>query len=58
MRVGFIWIFLDSLVWIETFQWVTRKFRRKDFLLVFPRGSTRPDMSVGDLGVAEGQDGS
>jgi hypothetical protein len=58
MRVGFIWISLDSLVRIETFQWVTREFRRKNFLLAFPHGSTRADMSVGDLGVAEGQDGS
>jgi hypothetical protein len=58
MRVGFIWISLDSLVRIETFQWVTREFRRKNFLFTFLRGSTRAGMSVGDLGVAEGQNGS
>jgi hypothetical protein len=29
MRVGFPWISLDSLVRIETFQWVTSDFWRK-----------------------------
>jgi hypothetical protein len=27
MTVGFVWIYLDSLVRIETYQWVTRDFR-------------------------------
>ena len=31
LRVGFPWISLDSLVRIETFQWVTRDYRRKIF---------------------------
>lgn len=41
MRVGFIWISLDSLVRIETFQWVTREFHHKNFSLAFPHGSPR-----------------
>jgi hypothetical protein len=36
MRVGFPWISLDSLVRNETYQWVTWKSRRKNFLLAFP----------------------
>ena len=32
MTVGFPWISLDSLVRIETYQWVTRDFPRKIFL--------------------------
>src|ERR1700733_11826779 len=31
MTVGFVWISLDSLVRIETYQWVTRDFRWKFF---------------------------
>jgi hypothetical protein len=31
MRVGFPWISLDSLVRIETLQWVTRDFQQKFF---------------------------
>jgi hypothetical protein len=57
-RVGFIWISLDSLVRIETFQWVAREFRRKNFPLAFPRDSTRADMRAGDLGLAEEKGGS
>jgi len=38
MRVGFPWISLDSLVRIETYQWVTRKIREKIFPLAFPPG--------------------
>jgi DNA-binding transcriptional LysR family regulator len=42
-RVGFPWISLDSLVRSETYQWVTRKKRRKFFLGAF---------FVGKLGIA------
>ena len=34
-RVGFPWISLDSLVRIETYQWVTRDFRSKVFRAAF-----------------------
>jgi|HubBroStandDraft_3_1064219.scaffolds.fasta_scaffold33154_2 hypothetical protein len=36
MRVGFSWISLDSLVRIETYQWVTRLEARKLFISPFP----------------------
>jgi hypothetical protein len=35
MSVGFPWISLDSLVRIETYQWVTRHKARKFFLGAF-----------------------
>jgi hypothetical protein len=35
MRVGFPWISLDSLVRIETFQWVTRDKAEKVFRIGF-----------------------
>jgi hypothetical protein len=35
MRVGFPWISLDSLVRIETYQWVTRDFQQKFFPRAF-----------------------
>jgi Multicopper oxidase len=45
MRVGFSWISLDSLVRIQTYQWVTKDFPRK----IFPRAFFRvwmPRMDV------------
>ena len=35
LRVGKAWISLDSLVRIETYQWVTRDFRWKKFRAPF-----------------------
>jgi hypothetical protein len=34
--IGFSWISLDSLVRIETFQWVTRRFRDHNYSCAFP----------------------
>jgi hypothetical protein len=42
MRVGFPWISLDSLVRIETYQWVARDFPRKVF--------RKPCLGVGSAG--------
>jgi hypothetical protein len=60
MRVGFPWISLDSLVRIETYQWVTRKKRRKFFPLAFPsctsRAGTEPAvLAYGSAGVGHGR---
>jgi hypothetical protein len=41
LGVGFPWISLDSLVRIETFQWVTRIFAERKFLAPFPPGERR-----------------
>jgi hypothetical protein len=41
MRVGFPWISLDSLVRIETYQWVTRDNRAKVFLDAFVPAGVR-----------------
>jgi hypothetical protein len=35
--IGFAWISLDSLVRIETYQWVTMDFRKGIFLSPFPK---------------------
>jgi hypothetical protein len=35
IAIGFSWISLDSLVRIETYQWVMRDFRDKKFSLAF-----------------------
>jgi hypothetical protein len=37
--IGFAWISLDSLVRIETYQWVTMDFRKGIFLSPFPKMS-------------------
>jgi hypothetical protein len=44
-RVGFPWISLDSLVRIETLQWVTRDSPRKKFRALFCRSTARCDRS-------------
>jgi hypothetical protein len=36
LSLGFVWISLDSLVRKETYQWVTRKNRGKNFLVASP----------------------
>ncbi len=41
--IGFPWISLDSLVRIVTYQWVTRDFPRRKFLVPFPSASRRCD---------------
>jgi hypothetical protein len=56
MRVGIPWISLDSLVRIETFQWVTRVFRRKNFLTASsPEAANRWNERL-RFGHAEAQD--
>jgi hypothetical protein len=42
MRVGKAWISLDSLVRIETFQWVTLDFRGKKFRAPFCPAAAAP----------------
>jgi hypothetical protein len=52
--VVFPWISLDSLVRIETYQWVTRKNLRK----IFPRAfvvAKDPSTAAHDLGMAKGR---
>jgi hypothetical protein len=49
MRVGFPWISLDSLVMIETFQWVTRLFAGRKFLAPFYRWGGGAGTAVGIL---------
>ena len=51
MRVGFPWISLDSLVRIETYQWVTRYKWRKIFSRAFPPG-------LSDFGTGASRSGS
>ena len=60
MRVGFPWISLDSLVRIETYQWVTRTKRAKIFLSAFAVGFEAPERSTrsrpyGSAGLSMGQ---
>ena len=43
MSVGFPWISLDSLVRIETFQWVTRILARRIFPRAFSAGTEAPE---------------
>ena len=43
LGVGFPWISLDSLVRIETYQWVTRIKRRKNFPIASPSCGERPE---------------
>jgi hypothetical protein len=54
MPIGFSWISLDSLVRIETFQWVMLDFRDKDFRGAFPRVE-RAGQEPNGLGYTEEQ---
>jgi hypothetical protein len=56
MRVGFPWISLDSLVRIETFQWVTRLFAGRIFLACFPGVMKAPQQEPSVRGHVEEQD--
>src|ERR1700679_2477543 len=56
MRVGFPWISLDSLVRIETFQWVTRHKAHKLFNSRFLPGVRSATTGARGRGHAEGQD--
>jgi hypothetical protein len=56
MRVGFPWISLDSLVRIETYQWVTRDFRRKKNLAPFSLALRGAGTGACGRGHAEAQD--
>jgi hypothetical protein len=40
-ELGFPWISLESLVRIETYQWVTRDFQKKNFPPAFPSRKRR-----------------
>jgi hypothetical protein len=53
LSLGFPWISLDSLVRIETFQWVTRGFRGKNFSPAFPHGAARRRDGSGGRGHTE-----
>jgi hypothetical protein len=54
MGVGLSWISLDSLVRIETFQWVTRNEADKIFLAPSRSRERPPERSAGALADAEG----
>ena len=54
--VGLSWISLDSLVRIETYQWVTRHKVGKFFSLAFPLTSRGPGTGACGRGHAEAQD--
>jgi hypothetical protein len=54
--LGFPWISLDSLVRIETFQWVTRLFAGRKLLAPFPGVERTPGRKHAILGHAEAQD--
>src|SRR3984957_18039397 len=54
--IGLSWISLDSLVRIETFQWVTRDFREKFFPRTFSLSGGTPGNENRDRGHAETQD--
>jgi hypothetical protein len=49
MRLGFSWISLDSLVRIETYQWVTRDFRWRKFRARFARWGGAPERAPASL---------
>jgi hypothetical protein len=51
MRVGFIWISLDSLARNETYQWVMRKNRAKVFLGLLPLALEAPERAPHDFGL-------
>jgi hypothetical protein len=57
MGVGLSWIFLDSLVRIETFQWVTRHEAEKIFLAPSLCRGRPPERSARGLADAEGGTG-
>jgi hypothetical protein len=42
MEVGFVWISLDSLVRIETYQWVAREKPQKFFSVAFSLALAAP----------------
>jgi hypothetical protein len=56
MRVGFPWISLDSLVRIETFQWVTRLSAGRIYRAPFPWRYESATTGACGRGHAEAQD--
>ena len=52
--VGFLWISLDLLVRIETYQWVTRDLRRRFFFLVLLSRERAVETAVRRLGMRRG----